>query len=865
LGLELQVPALSKPEASSDSPNFGTTTLPKVEKEEQEDDFTLVGGALATSVRDQNSQSGSASNEKPSESAEGRRGKKGKKQRNNEKEAEKEKEEVKPEILVPAPLPAVNFWQQRKEELAKVKPTNPVAVQNIQPSLEGSISNEPAPPQAPKSIDAKKRGKSSGTDDSERNTGIAQNGAVKETSNASKGQKKGAEGSGKAKEDQSNKRSGPRGNRGNDREEKSLPNPVPPPVEDPMSWPTPETALEEEKRKAQEKEKSEREEKDDTSSNKPRPKEKWVTVPYIPTVTFNTPIPQRGGRGRGGARGGRTEAGGRPSHSANGNATGDKAQPNPTGNAPAEPEKKTNTRSNSLPPNSKRQASEQTNTRDQRKPSTAVPAEKSKGGPSKSESSATFESNNNASSSQTGPTLDFPPGENFKISKPDQMQANLTSDVYPHSRAGITDRQSEPTLRGSEPSKEGSNFNKESPHQSRERTERSDRGRPGFRGRGGHSFPNGQSHLQQIFTNGHGPQPQNGYPIRQTTGPYSPPLQQPPFSNQYVPTPSRNPRGTRTQSIPNNAMFSQFALNGGTSSQHMPPLQPSNPMFNYQPLQSMGAVPYNPYIDQVSVLALVTMQLEYYFSIDNLCKDVYLRKHMDTQGYVFLSFIAGFKRIQALSQDFELLRYACQESEIIEYLRDQENGIDRLRRREGWEKWVLSMEERDESVRNDGPTFFPPQQPQRSQHVGQIMMPGHQSISPQTFSHNGGEPFRPYGNGIPVAPLLNGHGNNYPPETPLSAAVPDFAPSLPSLNGMADPLDAETTFNDDEVGHLRLVFAFPKSIDDSKPKSPFSSAPSRSSRTFSNGSIDGRSIAEEIYDDPRQGRTLTNGSRVPET
>lgn len=67
-----------------------------------------------------------------------------------------------------------------------------------------------------------------------------------------------------------------------------------------MSWPTPETALEEEKRKVQDK--VEKEEKDENGSNKPRPKEKWVPVPYVPSVAFNTPLPTRGGRGRGGAR-----------------------------------------------------------------------------------------------------------------------------------------------------------------------------------------------------------------------------------------------------------------------------------------------------------------------------------------------------------------------------------------------------------------------------------------------------------------------------------------------------------------------------------------------------------------------------------
>jgi la-related protein 1 len=136
----------------------------------------------------------------------------------------------------------------------------------------------------------------------------------------------------------------------------------------------------------------------------------------------------------------------------------------------------------------------------------------------------------------------------------------------------------------------------------------------------------------------------------------------------------------------------------------MGPIQTSQPVFDYPPPQSMTAVPYTSYIDYPSLIAMVTMQIEYYFSIDNLCKDVYLRKHMDSQGFVFLNFIAGFKRIQSLTQEFETLRFACQESEIVDFVRG-DDGFDRLRRKEGWEKWVLAMDERDDSVRNAGPAY----------------------------------------------------------------------------------------------------------------------------------------------------------------
>ena len=170
----------------------------------------------------------------------------------------------------------------------------------------------------------------------------------------------------------------------------------------------------------------------------------------------------------------------------------------------------------------------------------------------------------------------------------------------------------------------------------------------------------------------------------------------------------------------------------------------------------------------------------------------------------------------------------------------------------------MAMEERIETARNEGPAHV--YRPHRSQQMGSMIMPGHHAMSPPPFSPNGTE-FRPYGYGAPVAPIMNGNGHSYHPETPLSAAVPDFSPGLLPLNGHPDPLEAETTFSDEEVTNLTLVFAAPKGADDPKPKLPFHNA---SSRTFSNGSIDGRSIAEEL-DDNRQGRALTNGSRVAES
>lgn len=807
------------------SPSLGAskTTLPK----EEVDDFILVGGPN-DSTRDRSAQEKS-SIEKSVEGTEGRKGKKGKRQKKDEKEVvEKEKEEVKPD-LVPAPLPTINFWQARKAEAAKSKPTSVAQHASTEPTASNDTN---------KSTDTKQRSKGS----DETTKGAFQNSGVKDAS--PKSQKKSLEGSGKVKDEQHTKRSA-RGHRNS--EERGSISQLPPPVEDAMSWPTPETALEEEKRKASEK--ADKEEKDESGSNKPRPKEKWVSVPYVPTVAFNTPLPTRGGRGRGGARGGRTDAGGRSSHG-NVGAAGEKSQnsSSATGTPSMESEKRMSRgeapRAASLPPSSKRQSSDQSGARDQRKPSTTI--EKAKGAGSKGEPTSNTDFNEtlpvNANFEQQLPRGEH--SRNYK-SEPGLTQEN-------QSRANAADRRSESNIKGFDQPKESANFGKDNRAEGR-----SERGRGGFRGskNNGH-FQNGQQHPQHIFTNGHGPSP-NGYPGVRSAGPLSPPLQPPPFGTQYAIPSSRVGRGgSRANSIPNNTMYGRFGPNGVPGSQHIPPLQTSNPMYDYPMGHSMSATPYNPYIDHVSVLAMVTMQLEYYFSIDNLCKDVFLRSHMDSQGFVFLTFIASFKRIQALTHDFEVVRVACQESEIIELVVGEDN-LPRVRRNEGWEKWVRPMEDRDESARNVGPSRFQPQY--KAHQMAPLMMPNNHAISPPPFSPNGTD-FRNYGKGAPVAPILNGNGSSYHPETPLSAAVPDFAPGLLPVNDAPDPLEAETTFSDEEVSNLTLVFTAPHRSGDSKPK-PFHSA---SSRTFSNGSIDSRSIAEEV-DEARQGRALTNGSRTAET
>ncbi|KAI8989293.1 hypothetical protein BDB01DRAFT_739611 [Pilobolus umbonatus] len=88
-------------------------------------------------------------------------------------------------------------------------------------------------------------------------------------------------------------------------------------------------------------------------------------------------------------------------------------------------------------------------------------------------------------------------------------------------------------------------------------------------------------------------------------------------------------------------------------------------------------------VDAETLKMYIMQQIEYYFSIDNLCRDLYLRQQMDSDGFVNLSFIANFNRVKGLTTDLSLIHEALENSSIVEV-----KG-DKLRKREGWEPWLM--------------------------------------------------------------------------------------------------------------------------------------------------------------------------------
>lgn len=89
--------------------------------------------------------------------------------------------------------------------------------------------------------------------------------------------------------------------------------------------------------------------------------------------------------------------------------------------------------------------------------------------------------------------------------------------------------------------------------------------------------------------------------------------------------------------------------------------------------------------------AKLLKQIEFYFSKDNLCADVWLRQRMDQEGWVDISLIATFKKVREITDDLQSasLQYiieAIQSSSMLEV-----QG-DKVRRQNDWHTWVFPRE-----------------------------------------------------------------------------------------------------------------------------------------------------------------------------
>lgn len=313
---------------------------------------------------------------------------------------------------------------------------------------------------------------------------------------------------------------------------------------------------------------------------------------------------------------------------------------------------------------------------------------------------------------------------------------------------------------------------------------------------------NGAGHSQSQFNQGSNGYnyPSNGN-VRQPSHPYTNGYVQMPYGGAYPAQATGSQHRSRPSSGSNRAQHARHPSSRASS-------YPAIGMPYESPAYPHGNGPYNGYTDPNHILNGVLSQVEYYFSIDNLCKDTYLRMCMDSQGFVPLGVIASFKRMQEIA-DYQIIRIACDTSPLIEFI-VTEDGQDKIRRRENWEQWVLEMGTRFPTAQNDGPTSYRPFNSQML--YWSQMMPYGGEVPPMFSPTNADAHFAPYlyGNGV-ASPTSNGiNGHTRPSDSQLSATVPEFSPignrpmstasqqgeALPASSGnglVSDNADRKTT------------------------------------------------------------------------
>lgn len=188
--------------------------------------------------------------------------------------------------------------------------------------------------------------------------------------------------------------------------------------------------------------------------------------------------------------------------------------------------------------------------------------------------------------------------------------------------------------------------------------------------------------------NNFGPRPlNNGYGGRRDHhGPRSPAVRDVHIPHQMGPPPPPSVRGfIRPPFIPHQPLRPFGAPMGyemGASYVYIPTLAQETyrggaPLLPHGASGSM----FMPFMDP-SLNDLILKQIEYYFSDDNLVKDNFLRSQMDEEGWVPITLIAGFRRVQTLTNDIQMILGSLRDSSNVEI-----QG-DKVRRRNDWRRWI---------------------------------------------------------------------------------------------------------------------------------------------------------------------------------
>ncbi|KAH3672067.1 hypothetical protein WICMUC_004468 [Wickerhamomyces mucosus] len=157
----------------------------------------------------------------------------------------------------------------------------------------------------------------------------------------------------------------------------------------------------------------------------------------------------------------------------------------------------------------------------------------------------------------------------------------------------------------------------------------------------------------------------------------------PPQSKPQSRSNSQSPSKEDFRTVPFLTQQGQSPLLGQIPLQQTIPYYPQPFGFPQQPFYpDFGQEPLAPIIHQLS----------YYFSVENLAKDVHLRKQMNSKGFVSVSKLLEFRRLNTLTGgDSNLVL------EAVKSLPSLELKTEKLRLKDNWEVWVFPFDQRDDA------------------------------------------------------------------------------------------------------------------------------------------------------------------------
>jgi len=210
----------------------------------------------------------------------------------------------------------------------------------------------------------------------------------------------------------------------------------------------------------------------------------------------------------------------------------------------------------------------------------------------------------------------------------------------------------------------------------------------------------------------------------------------------------------------------------------------------------------------------------YYFSVDNLCRDIWLRKQMDSDGWINLGVFAKFSLIRKQTHNIDLLRDACAKSSDIE-VQLAADGY-RVRKKHNFQPFVLPKEDRAPEVQQREDTEVAAKEepaPESTQHSesGRSQMSAaarpfqptlHQKPSLNSLQ-SAAQSAPPVLNGIPAPTVVDSETNGIQRRhSQLSADAAEF--TMPSGFTPASPVPQTvpqaTDFPDEQIGHIIIVY-----------------------------------------------------------